>query len=215
MGVVGEPDICGLEGTDRLTTLAESTAKISEVAHVSGTAQAAFGLSRVPMVGSNDAATCSDFLADVLNEHPQYTGLFQPFCPMGGCIATPRTTMNLTDRGYFRRAMNSTHFVVEPVVGRLTGKGVLQIAYPVRDSAGAVQYILLASLNLDDFGKAVASSLPYDQMNFQIWNDDGSIIMDYSGTRAAALQPGPAERAFVLSSLRTLETLGPGVSARM
>lgn len=180
-----------LRAQDQLTNLAESIAKDLDD-RVNGTAQLLFGLGRVHLVGSNDAATCSAFLADVLNEHPQYTGLLT-ILPDGqlhcDSLRSGRV-LNLTDRGYFKRALNSTRFVVEPVIGRLTGKGVLQIAHPVRDSAGALQYVLLASLNLDDFGKSVASSLPYDQMNFQIWNDDGSIIMDYAGTRATSLQPG-------------------------
>ena len=184
----------------------------------SGTAQLLFGLGRVPLVGSENVAACSSFLADVLKEHPQYTGLLtirpdgQLHCDS---LRTGRV-LNLTDRGYFKRAITATRYVVEPVIGRLTGKGVLQIAYPVRDPAGTLQYILLASLNLDEFGHSIASSLPYDHMNFQIWNDDGSIVMDHPGAGATALQPGPAEKAFVLSSASgKLETLRDAASARI
>ncbi|HEX5784105.1 MAG TPA: hypothetical protein VFY35_05200, partial [Burkholderiaceae bacterium] len=42
---------------------------------VSGTAQLLFGLGRVPLVGQADKVACSAFLAGVLQEHPQYTGL--------------------------------------------------------------------------------------------------------------------------------------------
>lgn len=206
-----------LRAQEQLTKLAESVAGGLDD-RVSGTAQLLFGLSRVPLLGSNDAAACSNFLADVLKEHPQYTGLLT-ILPDGqlhcDSLRTGRV-LNLADRGYFKRAMNSTRLVVEPAIGRLTGKGVLQIAYPARNSAGAVQYILLASLNLDDVGRSVASSLPYVQMNFQIWNDDGSTVMDHAGTGATPLQPGPAEKALVLSNPSgTLRTLGHGASARI
>jgi hypothetical protein len=63
-----------LRAQSQLTSLTESTAKDLDD-RVSGTAQLLFGLSQVPVVSSDDAAACSDFLADVLNEHPQYTGL--------------------------------------------------------------------------------------------------------------------------------------------
>jgi diguanylate cyclase (GGDEF)-like protein len=168
---------------------------------VSGTAQLLFGLGRVPIVGSSDKAACSDFLAAVLKEHPQYTGLLtlradgELHCDS---LKTGRS-LNVSDRTYFRRALQSNRYVVEPVIGRLTGKGVLQIAYPVRNVAGQLQFVLLASLNLDEFGRSIASSLPFEHMNFQMWNDDGSVIMDHPSSGATKLNAGPVERAFVLS----------------
>ena len=185
---------------------------------VSGTAQLLFGLGRVPVVGSADKWACSSFLAGVLREHPQYTGLLS-ILPDGqlhcDSLQTGRV-LNLTDRGYFQRVSRSRRYVVEPVIGRLTGKGVLQIAHPMRDSADVLHSILLASLNMDDFGHAVASNLPYEHMNFQIWNDDGSIVMDYPDTGADTLRPGGPEKAFVLSSVgNNQQTLGEGAQARI
>ena len=185
---------------------------------ISGTAQLLFGLGNVPQVGSADKAACSAFLADVLREHPQYTGLLT-ILPNGqlhcDSLKSGRV-LNLTDRDYFKRAAQSRRFVVEPVVGRLTGKGVLQIAHPVRDAAGALQYILLASLNLDEFGRAQAARLPYNHMNLQIWNQDASIVMDHPGIGASALKPGAAEISFVLgTTTSSLKTLADGGAARI
>ena len=187
---------------------------------ISGTAQLLFGLDRVPVVGSADKVACSSFLADVLKEHPQYTGLLT-ILPNGqlhcDSLKTGRV-LDLTDRSYFQRASRSERYVVEPAIGRLTGKGVLQIAHPVRDGAAvaALKFVLLASLNLDDFGRSVVADLPYEHMNFQIWSDDGSVVMDYRATGAAALKPGAAEKAFVLSSqTNSLQTLGEGADTRI
>lgn len=185
---------------------------------ISGTAQLLFGLGRVAVVGSADKAACSNFLADVLKEHPQYTGLLT-ILPNGqlhcDSLRSGRT-LNLTDRSYFQRALLSTQDVLEPAIGRLTGKGVLQIAHPVRDAAGTLQYILLASLNLDDFGRSIASMLPYTGMNFQIWNEDASMVMDYPGAGALALKPAQPEKAFVLEAdSGTQQTLGDGPAARI
>lgn len=154
---------------------------------IAGTAQLLFGLGRVPLVGGDDKAACSDFLADVLKEHPQYTGLLT-ITPQGNLhcdsLRSGRT-LNLTDRRYFQQALTSQGPVVEPVIGRLTGKGVLQIAYPVRAADGVLRYILLASLDMDAYGRAVAQALPYAHMHFQVWNRDGSVVMD---------NPGPGRR---------------------
>jgi len=185
---------------------------------VSGTAQLLFGLGRVPLVGQSDKVACSAFLADVLQEHPQYTGLLT-ILPNGqlhcDSLKTGRV-LNLSDRGYFQRALQSKRYVVEPAIGRLTGKGVLQIAYPVREPAGSLRYVLLASLNLDDFGRAVAAKLPYERMNFQIWGDDGKLVMDYPGNGAPTLTPGAPEKAFVWSDQTSqLTVLGDGAAARI
>ncbi|OYT92210.1 MAG: GGDEF-domain containing protein [Burkholderiales bacterium PBB3] len=185
---------------------------------ISGTAQLLFGLGHVPLLARGDKAACSDFLADVLKEHPQYTGLLT-ILPSGqlhcDSLKSGRT-LDVRDRSYFQRAIKGAPSVPEPAIGRLTGKGVLQIAHPVRDAAGRLQYILLASLNLDDFGHAVARTLPYAGTNFQIWNDNVSLVMDYPGPGAVALKPGDAEKAFVLAGdSGTQHTLGQGAAARI
>ena len=150
---------------------------------IAGTAQLLFGLGRVAVVGSDDKVACSAFLADVLKEHPQYTGILT-ILPDGRLYCDSLRsgrTLQLNDRGYFRQALTSNGPVVEPVIGRLTGKGVLQIAYPVRAADGALRFILLASLDMDNYGRAVAKALPYARMHFQVWNHDGSIVMDFPG----------------------------------
>ena len=57
--------------------------------------------------------------------------------------------LDLRDRAYFKAALASKGTVaLEPAFGRLTGQAVLQVAYPARDAAGALQFVLLASLRL-------------------------------------------------------------------
>ena len=186
---------------------------------ISGTVQLLFGLARVPQLGQPDVDACSTFLAEVLREHPQYTGLLtiRPDGQLHCDSLRSGRRLDLSDRGYFRRALTASHHVVEPVIGRLTGKAVLQIAYPVRDPQGVLRFIMLASLNLDDHGRSVAASLPFRQMNFQIWNDDASLVMDYPGTHASRLPVDAAARRLVLASASGLpaESLGEGAQARI
>jgi diguanylate cyclase (GGDEF)-like protein len=185
---------------------------------IAGTAQLLFGLGRVPLLGGDDKAACSAFLADVLKEHPQYTGLLT-ITPEGNLYCDSLRsgrTLNLTDRRYFQQALTAQGPVVEPVIGRLTGKGVLKIAYPVRAAEGDLRYILLASLDMDAYGRAVAQALPYAHMHFQVWNRDGSVIMDNPGPGSAKMEAGAEQRQFMLStSTHGTETLGSGGQARI
>lgn len=185
---------------------------------VSGTAQLLFGLSRVPVIEDGGREACSGFLADVLEEHPQYTG-FIGFRPDGSMKCDSLRTgraLNVSDRDYFRRALDAQSIVIEPAIGRLTGKGVLQIAYPARADDGSLRFVLLASFNMDEFGRQAAASLPYARMNLQFWNQDGALVMDYPGVDATPLEASPEASRFVLRDASPrIGAVGSGAGARL
>lgn len=184
---------------------------------IAGTAQLLFGLARVPVLGGKDKQACSAFLADVLKEHPQYTGILtiRPDGNMQCDSLRSGRSLNVSDRQYFQRVLASRSLIVEPAIGRLSGKGVLQIAYPVLNAGGDVSYVLLASLDMDGFGRAVAQALPYPRMHFQVWNHDGSIVMDTPGPGPGRLSVGPELRQFMLQSPQQTLTLGSGEQSRI
>ena len=75
---------------------------------VRATAQLHYGLSRARDLDTQDRAACSAFLADVLKEHPQYTGILT-ITPKGDLFCDSlRTgrTLNLTDLRYFQDALS-------------------------------------------------------------------------------------------------------------
>jgi diguanylate cyclase (GGDEF)-like protein len=148
---------------------------------VAGTAQLLFGLGRVPLIASPDTRRCSDFLAEVLTAHPQYTGLLT-IRPDGALHCDSLRSgrhLQLQDRQYFQQALRSQSIVVEPAIGRLTGKAVLQIAYPVRDENGVLKLVLLASLDLDAYAQRVLQGQPHSGTRFHLGNQDGKFSMVY------------------------------------
>lgn len=193
-------DTTVLQERERLVSRVEDIANELDD-KIAGTAQLLFGLSRVPVVAGDDRTACSDFLADVLKEHPQYTGILtiKPDGFLHCDSLRSGRRLDLNDRKYFQMAKQAHGPVIEPVIGRLTGKGVLQIAYPVRDAKGVLLFVMLASLDMDIFGRSVADALPFPGMNFQVWNNDGTIILDSPGKQAKKFAVGAEERAFVLS----------------
>lgn len=206
-----------MEARDQLVARVDVIAKDLDD-KIAGTTQLLFGLGRVPIVGSEDKAACSDFLADVLKEHPQYTGLLtiQPDGSLHCDSLRSGRSLKLNDRGYFQRAQTSLGPVVEPAIGRLTGKSVLQIAYPMRDGTGALRFILMASLDMDAYGHSIAMALPYSRMHFQVWNRDGSIVMDNPGRGSSRMEATAEQRRFMLApSARGNETLGSGPDTRI
>jgi signal transduction histidine kinase len=145
---------------------------------VRSTAQLHYGLSRSRGIDTDNAAACSAFLAGVLKEYPQYTGLLT-IRPDGSLFCDSLRTgrkLNLSDRRYFRDALDPAHpaVAVEPAFGRLTGKAVLQVAYAVRDAWGELRHVLLASLNLERFMQ--------DQSQTLLLAGAAVVLMDARGT---------------------------------
>ncbi|MBY0439653.1 MAG: EAL domain-containing protein [Burkholderiales bacterium] len=168
---------------------------------VAGTGQLLFGLGRVPLLDGGDKHACSAFLADVLREHPQYTGLLtirtdgRLHCDS---LHSGRT-LDLRDRQYFQQALVSTGPVMEGVVGRLTGKGLVQVAYPVRDASSSLRFVMLASFDLEAYGASVRAALPYPDMGFEVWTAAGQVLMQVPLTsRPGTLAASGALRDFVL-----------------
>ena len=151
---------------------------------VRSTAQLHYGLSRARDFEQEDRAACSDFLAQVLSEHPQYTGILtikpdgQLFCDS---LRTQRQ-LNMTDRQYFQNATKSKDpLAVEPVFGRLTGIAVLQIAYGVRNQAGAPRFVLLASLNLENYMQMRSRALSVPNAVIALMDDKGTVLTWHPG----------------------------------
>ncbi len=68
-------------------------------------------------------------------------------------------TINVADRPYFRRALQSRDFAVgDYQIGRISGRGTLNFAYPIRNDEGSVGSILYASLDLEWLNREAADT---------------------------------------------------------
>jgi signal transduction histidine kinase len=88
---------------------------------------------------------------DLLHQHPIYANFGairsngEVFCS-GLPLAGP---VNLADRLYFRRALETRAFAVgEYQVGRITGKATVNLGYPIFDDENKVQGVVFAALDL-------------------------------------------------------------------
>jgi diguanylate cyclase (GGDEF)-like protein len=153
---------------------------------IQGTVQLHYGLSRAEDLDTNDKVACSSFLSRVLKANTQYTGILtitpdgQLFCDS---LSTGRT-LDLRDRGYFRQALVTMNGVtLEPVFGKLTGIAVLQVAYPVRSDAGALRFVLLASLNLDQLVQQFMSENPHAKFEIALTDNAGKVLVGVPSER--------------------------------
>ena len=160
----------------RLSALAQAQAEDLRQ-RILATTQLQFGLARASDLVLPDRATCSAFLSEVREAHPQYTGILT-INPDGRLFCDSLRSgrdLDLNDRGYFRRARSSSEAVVlEPVFGRLTGRAVLQVAYPVRAPDAGLRFVLLASL---DLARAMRPAVqPAAGQRLLLLNDSGQVL---------------------------------------
>ncbi len=174
---------------ERLTEVAELIARDLD-AKIKGTAQLLYGLARARDLENPDIETCSLFLSDVREQNPQYTGILTVE-PNGSLFCDSLQSgrkLNLTDRTYFKRALAMESGVaVEATFGRLTGLAVLQIAKPVRGENGVLQYILLASFNLQKFAEGFDGQLQH--VEILLAKNDGTVLA-WLPKDKAKFQPG-------------------------
>lgn len=197
-----------------LTTAANNVA--DDLDHrVQGTAQLEFGLALANVLDTTDRAACSTYLSAVREAYPQYTGLVSVL-PDGELFCDSLRTdrrLNLRDRPYFQRVRDgSKGLVIAPAFGRLTGAAVLQIVHPVRSNSGALRYMLVASLDLEQFAQTSLKRTvgPVPQL---LLLDHLGTVMVWTGTRPASQRPGVSIAGS--AQLRLAEGLADGGVAEL
>ena len=127
----------------------------------------------------------------MLEKNPQFTGMLT-IHPDGSLFCDSLRTgrvLDLRDRHYFRQALDSAGgIVIEPVFGRLTGSAVLQIAYPARDESQKLQFVLLASLDLNRLIKEHTDHLP-PGFEVLLVDQKGNVLL-WSAASPRAGKPG-------------------------
>jgi diguanylate cyclase (GGDEF)-like protein len=139
---------------------------------LAGTVQLLYGLSQIPLVREGTVEACSELLAAVLAEHPQFTGLLT--VTRDGALRCDSLRsgrkLDVSDRRYFKEVRARGRFAIEPAVGRLTGKAVIQIAQPFRASNLDPSFLLLASLDLDRATLAQRQDFEAQQISALLWS---------------------------------------------
>jgi two-component sensor histidine kinase len=107
-------------------------------------------LGHFPSIRERDAESCSDILIRLVARFPTLDTIGAAG-PDGVvfCNSVPRSPpLNVADRLYFRRALETKSLAVSDVlVGQLSGRKLLTLAQPTLDDRGAVETVLILTLD--------------------------------------------------------------------
>jgi len=154
---------------------------------IEGVRQLLVTLSAMPSVRTHDASACSAFFADLLKRYTRYAN-FGVVDATGNifCSAIPTSSgVNLANHTFYRRAVETHDFTVGDYrIGRISGVAVIQLGYPLLDSAGHVQAMVFAALDVAWLGR----------LNAQLQLPPGSVLalVDRNGT-ILARHPDPEQ----------------------
>ncbi len=151
---------------------------------ITGTQHLLITLAELPEVRERKAAKCSELFAAFMKKFPYYTNLAAA-TPGGDifCSGLPQRSNNpnIADRGYFQEAVNERRLGISHVlVGRMSGKANISIAYPSFDPDGPVHAVVFVGLDLGWLNNIAAEAQLPPQARLLALDENGNVFVRYS-----------------------------------
>src|SRR5437899_1202858 len=121
----------------------------------------AFTLAHLPEIRTLKAEACRPLLAELLSRSPEYVNI-SVAAPAGDvvCSGVPLSGLiNLGDREYFQRALTTRDVAMSGyLLGRISKKAAIAIAYPAVDARGTVSAVVVIGLDLRSLNHLAADA---------------------------------------------------------
>jgi len=139
-------------------------------------------LSQVPAMREGDAATCQGLFSSLLEQYPFYSG-FSVANPDGEviCSAPPVTTpVSFADRPWFQQILQTRDFTIgEYLIGRISGKSVIVLAYPVLNASKNLQAIVAIGIDLSWINQLISEADLPSNSAYTVIDRNGTILARY------------------------------------
>jgi diguanylate cyclase (GGDEF)-like protein/PAS domain S-box-containing protein len=193
------------DGRDRVHRVTGSFEQMAE-----GVRHLLVALARLPSVRGIDGTACSAQLADLLKEYPHLVnlGVIRPDGSVFASALPSAEGVNLADRSYFRRAMETRRFSVGGYqVGRIARIPTINFGNPVLDAEGEPVAVVYAAMDIARLSAGIEMLLPLRSV--VLLSDRTGMVMavlaEHPDPDATAGKPLPAD---FLESLRSYRAEG-------
>lgn len=165
-----------LEIQRQVTTLARlQTAEIDRIAE--GARQFLVALAQIPQLREPEA--CNALLRRIRENYLAYRALIATDAEGSVICSSVGPGPSITDRNYFRMAMQSGDFAIgEFVVGRGVTAPSIHFSYPVRSESGKISGVIAAALDLDWFADRLRDKLP-PTATLNVADRNGTILVRF------------------------------------
>lgn len=153
---------------------------------IAGTQHLLMTLAELPEVRERKPAECSKLFAAMMKRFPHYTNI-AAVTPQGDifCSGLPGydRSPNIADRAYFQVARDERRLGISHVlVGRMSGKPNISIAYPSFDANGPVHAVVFVGLDLGWLNSMAASAQMPPEATLAAFDDNGRLFVRFPHT---------------------------------
>src|SRR3989442_3400844 len=142
----------------------------------------AFTLAQLPEVRTLKAEACRRLLAELLSQSPEYLNI-SVAAPTGDvvCSGVPLAgSISLRDREYFQRALTTRTVTMSGyLVGRISKKAAVAVAYPAIDARGIVSAVVVIGLDLRSLNHLAADAQLPQGSTLLVIDQAGVILARY------------------------------------
>jgi len=172
----------------------------------------AFTLAHLPEIRTLNAQACRLLLAELLSRSPEYTNI-SVAAPTGDVVCTGiplASSINLGDREYFQRALATRDVAISGyLLGRISKKAAIVLAYPAVDARGTVSAVVVIGLDLRSLNHLAADAQLPEGSTLLVIDKTGVILAHHpQGDAWVGRQVADAPLAKVM-----LEKRGEGIAA--
>jgi len=183
--------------------------------------QILFTLSKTPQVQQQDKAACNRIFAEIVKQSEGYTALVAAK-PNGDVFAStiPITRpVNFADRPWFQRVLKTHDFVIgEYLIGRVSGKPSIILAYPDLDDTGNLKAVLALGMDLEWLKQTIAKSELIEGTSVSVLDRNGTILFRFPEPEKFMGKSMPEEsivKAILTKRKGVEETVGLGGVTRL
>jgi len=139
----------------------------------------AFTLAHLPAIRTLNAEACRPLLAELLSRSLEYSNI-SVAAPTGDviCAGEPFVgSINLGDREYFQRALTTRPVAMSGyLIGRITKKAAVVMAYPAVDAGGTVRAVVVIGVDLRSLNHLAADAQLPDGSTLLVMDSAGIIL---------------------------------------